>query len=210
MTNDVTRNSIMSLVILDLGGVLFNIDFDKTRRALLALSGYNGHPIEFGLETQSDVFVAYDSGDISTIEFRKELRSMFGYTCTDDELDKAWCAILNNGLYESATDLVGSARSRYASAAGDRLVIFSNISELHYLDAMVRCKPVFELVDHVYLSYVLRLRKPDPKAFLTVCNSEGALPGSTTLIDDSTANCESARALGITAIRITPGNPVLP
>lgn len=184
----------MSLLILDLGGVLFNIDFENTRRAMIALSGYNGTPITFGVEQQSDVFVAYDRGDITTSDFRRELRSLYGFTCTDAELDRAWCAILDKGLYNDAISRVQRFKDRFNAT---RTVILSNISELHHIDSAERCKRVFDAVDAVYLSYVIRLRKPDPRAFLHVCQTEGYDPSTTSLVDDSTSNCASAHELGI-------------
>jgi len=193
----------MALTILDLGGVLFNIDFQRTRRAMMSLEGYNGREIMFGVEDQDPVFVAYDRGDLSTPEFRERLRELYGYTCSDKDLDRAWCAILDNGLFPSAEATVAHIRATRASGNGDRLVIFSNISELHYLDARDRCEPVFSAVDHVYLSYVERARKPDPAAFLHVCAAEGANPSDTLLIDDSRANCLSASALGLQVIHVT-------
>lgn len=187
----------MSLLILDLGGVLFNIDFEETRRAMISLPGYNGTPLTFGIEQQSDVFVAYDRGDVSTPDFRTELRSLFGFACTDAELDRAWCAILDKGLYADATERVQRFKDQFNAT---RTVILSNISELHHLDSAERCKPVFEMVDAVYLSYVMRLRKPDPSAFLHVCECEGFTVENTVLVDDSSSNCISATKLGITTL----------
>ncbi len=193
----------MALTILDLGGVLFNIDFHRTRRAMMSLDGYNGRDIMFGIEDQDPIFVAYDRGDLSTPAFRERLRDLYGFTCSDQELDRAWCAILDNGLFPHAQGAVAHIRATRASGRSDRLVIFSNISELHYLDACDRCEPVFSAVDHVYLSYVERVRKPDPAAFLHICAAEGANPSDTLLIDDSRANCLSASALGMQVIHVT-------
>ncbi|MEY2720427.1 MAG: hypothetical protein RLZZ273_1793 [Bacteroidota bacterium] len=187
----------MPLLILDLGGVLFNIDFEETRRAMITLPGYNGNPLTFGVEQQSDVFVAYDRGDISTPDFRLELRSLFGFTCADDELDRAWCAILDKGLYADATNRVQRFKDQFEAT---RTVILSNISELHHLDSAERCTPVFEAVDKVYLSYQMHLRKPDPQAFMYVCEREGYAAKNTVLVDDSLSNCTSASALGITTL----------
>ena len=188
----------MPLLILDLGGVLFDIEFEKTRQAMLTLPGYNGTPLTFGVEQQSDVFVAYDRGDITTAEFRIALRERYGYTCADHELDRAWCAILERGLYDDATERVRQFATQFNAS---RTVIFSNISELHHLDSATRCRPVFDMVDNVYLSYKIRLRKPDPEAFRYVCRNEGYDPAQTILVDDSRANCEAASALGISVLQ---------
>lgn len=190
----------MSLLILDLGGVLYDIEFEKTRQAMLHLPGYNGVPISFGVEQQSQIFVSYDRGDVSTSEFRVALRDLYGFTCSDHELDRAWCAILERGLFADAADRVQRFKTKFLAK---RTVILSNISELHFLDCAQRCKPVFDSVDAVYLSYVMRLRKPDPQAFLHVCAAEGFLPEHAVLVDDSHANCESAAAIGLRCLHWT-------
>lgn len=192
----------MALTILDLGGVLFNIDFQRTLHAMMALEGYNGRDVMFGVEDQDPIFVAYDRGDISTVEFRARLRELYGFTCTDALIDRAWCAILDNGLFTHAEAAVAHIRQTRVRSSNDRLVIFSNISELHYLDARDRCAPVFDAVDYVYLSYVERVRKPDPAAFLHICTVERVDPTDTLLIDDSRANCASATALGMKTIHV--------
>lgn len=191
-----------SLLIIDLGGVLFDIDFERTRTALMQLEGYNGAPVTFGVEQQDGLFVAYDRGDISTEQFRRQLRTLFGFTCDDAEIDRAWCAILEKGLYPFATQEVIRLRNTYASEPGSAAVILSNISELHYLDCRDRCSPVFKLVDEVYLSYVIGKRKPDPEAFLHVCHAQGFTPSQSILVDDSLSNCSSATALGMQAIHV--------
>ncbi|MFM8772014.1 MAG: HAD-IA family hydrolase [Candidatus Kapaibacterium sp.] len=188
---------IPSLLIIDLGGVLFDIDFEKTRTAMMQLEGYNGAPISFGVEQQDDVFVAYDRGDISTAEFRLALRGRYGFSCSDMDIDRAWCAILERGLFPFAQDEVRRLKATYAAAPGSTTVILSNISELHYLDCEERCRPVFEMVDRVYLSYAIRRRKPDPVAFLHVIEAEGFAPSQAILVDDSRANCDSAATLGL-------------
>jgi putative hydrolase of the HAD superfamily len=190
-----------SLLIIDLGGVLFDIDFEKTRAAMMGLDGYNGTPIRFGVEQQDDVFVAYDRGDVSTADFRLALRERYGFSCSDEDIDRAWCAILDKGLFPFAQEEVRRLKSTYASSPGSTAVILSNISELHYLDCEERCRPVFEMVDRVYLSYVIRRRKPDTAAFRHVIETEGFAPSQTILIDDSASNCASAESLGILAVR---------
>ena len=191
-----------SVLIIDLGGVLFDIDFEKTRSALMQLEGYNGKPLTFGVEEQQEVFVEYDRGAITTAQFRSVLRELYGFTCSDAEIDRAWCAILERGLFSNATDEVARLRAAYADEPGSAVVILSNISELHYLDARVRCAPVFSLVDRVYLSYAIGKRKPDPEAFRHVISAEGYTPSQTTLVDDSLGNCTAAKSLGMHVVHI--------
>lgn len=183
------------LTILDFGGVLYHIDFERTRTALMALPGYNGKPVEFGVDVQSDVFIDFDKGLRTKEEFRADLRALWGFTCTDAELDAAWCAILI-GLFDHAMHVVRSAR------AHGPLVLLSNISILHFEYCLPECAPLLALFDECFYSFAMHLRKPDPAAFLHVCAAMGYDPSDAILYDDSLANCTAAAALGMRTVRV--------
>mgnify|MGYP000164048774 CR=1 FL=1 len=51
--------------------------------------------------------------------------------------------------------------------------------------------------EHIYLSYELKMAKPDADIFQKVLDETGILPNETLFIDDSEANCRTAEALGI-------------
>lgn len=199
-----TSGSDLRLAMVDVGNVLYRIDFERTRFALQQLAGYNGREIRFGVDEQDQLFIAADRGDVSPDEFRKGLRHQFGFTVSDDELDSAWCAILIEPFghaYRIESDL----QKAYPDV---RMVLVSNISELHHRrvhDFFIRGWRT----DQIYLSYQMRHRKPDPDSFLHVCAAEGVAPHHCILFDDSAANCRSARSLGIRTVRVTPGDPHL-
>lgn len=192
-----STSNTKKLVIYDLGGVLYNIRFENTVLALQSLRGYNGTAIAYGVENQDEVFVEYDKGIITTAEFRSKLRRCFGFTCADSEIDAAWCAILL-GLYPQDV-LINPAHTT---------VLLSNISELHYEYIEHETQEIFSRFHNCYFSYRIHKRKPDPSAFLYVCEAEGFAPIDTILIDDSTANCDAARSLGITVYHHKPGSPL--
>lgn len=191
------------LTILDFGAVLYNIDFDRTRQALRALPGYNGVPIDFGVDVQSDVFHDIDKGAISEVAFRAELRRIWGFQCTDAELDAAWCAILI-GMFPTSTDVV-----RNFGARGP-VVLLSNISSLHLRHALPECNEMLSFFTKRFYSFEIGLRKPDPAAFLHVCSVMGVAPHEATLYDDSLANCEQAAALGMHVVRVLTPEVLVP
>lgn len=182
--------SACDLIICDFGGVLYNIDFARTRLAMAALPGYNGSPIHFGVDVQDDLFVQYDRGDVSTDEFRAGLREKFGFTANDDDIDAAWCALLL-APYPSAQEIGRTLRTHA------RAVLFSNISELHKEKCMPESEAILTEFDELYFSYVIHRRKPALEAFTYVCDTEGVLASRTMLIDDSSANIAAAASLGM-------------
>ena len=194
-------------ILLDFGNVLYSIDFTRTVRAFEALDGYNGAPIRFGVDEQDELFFRIDRGELSTVEFRTALRTQYGFTCTDDEIDRAWCAILI-APFPFIDKVISDVRGRFVGA---RVVMLSNISELHLEQALRTTPELFggAPLDDYYFSCRIGHRKPSTEAFLYVCEREGVAPNDCVLFDDSAANCAAAMALGMAVSRVTPGDPDL-
>ncbi|NQW29569.1 MAG: HAD family phosphatase [Ignavibacteria bacterium] len=185
------------LIICDLGGVLFDIDFKLTVDAFQNLRGYHGKRIAFGVDDQADVFIRYDKGQISTTEFIAELRTLYGFTGADGDIANAWCALLKSP-FTFATRTVAAL-----SGKAKQIVLLSNISELHLQQESKSCGEIFALFDALYFSCRINLRKPDPKAYLYVCELHGVTPENTLLVDDSPANCLSAATIGMKTYRVS-------
>lgn len=180
----------IDLVIFDLGGVLYEIEFQRTVDALQALPGYDGTPVTFGLDEQDDIFVRVDRGEVSESAFYDALRARFGFTCSDTDIEAAWCAILI-GPYADAAQLLDTVR------AYRPLVLLSNISTPHLRHALPSMSDILDRVDAAFYSCEIGLRKPDPATFLHVTGTMGADPRRTLLVDDSPANCAAAKGLGM-------------
>lgn len=58
--------------------------------------------------------------------------------------------------------------------------------------------------DGVVTSFQEKTCKPDPQIFKNLLDRYGLKPEETLMLDDSAANCASARSLGMEAIRIQP------
>ena len=58
------------------------------------------------------------------------------------------------------------------------------------------------LFDHYIESSVVGLRKPDPAIYLLACRRIGVEPGDAVFLDDIGSNLKTARALGMTTIKV--------
>ncbi|HEV8141970.1 MAG TPA: HAD family phosphatase [Methylomirabilota bacterium] len=67
--------------------------------------------------------------------------------------------------------------------------------------------PVRDHFDVFIESSAVGLRKPDPRIYELACRALGVTPERTAFLDDIGANLKSARALGITTIKVT--DPVI-
>jgi putative hydrolase of the HAD superfamily len=93
-------------------------------------------------------------------------------------------------LYDDALPTIAALRQRDA-----RLALVSNCS--HSTRGIVDRLGLEDLFDTVVLSFELGVRKPDPGIYEAALDGIGAEPGDAVFVDDQTAYCDGARALGI-------------
>jgi FMN phosphatase YigB (HAD superfamily) len=187
------RKGIKNLII-DFGGVL--IDLDR-QRCLDNFSKLGMSDVESLLDIyhQQDFFQKYEKGLITTAEFRDVIRSKTEKPVTDTQIDDAWNSFLMN-IPAYKLDLLLNLRKDYV------VYLLSNTNELHWEWS---CKHVFpyktfrveDYFEHIFLSYKMKMAKPDAGIFQKVLDETGIVPQETLFIDDSDANCRTAEALGI-------------
>jgi HAD superfamily hydrolase (TIGR01509 family) len=86
-----------------------------------------------------------------------------------------------------------------AVSAQVRCVIASNYPDwIHEVVA-----PLDGVIDAVYASHDLGVRKPDPEFFERLLTAESVPPDQVLFVDDRDRNVEAARSLGMPAIRFT-------
>jgi len=93
-------------------------------------------------------------------------------------------------LYDDALPTIAALRER-----GARLALVSNCS--HSTRAIVDRLGFDELFDTVVLSFELGVRKPDAGIYQAALAGVGADASEALFVDDQTAYCDGARALGI-------------
>lgn len=82
--------------------------------------------------------------------------------------------------------------------AGYRVAILSNVSE--YSSKTIRKKGFYEPFDPVILSCDIKVKKPDPRAYLHLLTALQVPAEKCIFIDDKKGNVEAARALNIDGI----------
>ncbi|NUR86028.1 MAG: HAD family phosphatase [Nonomuraea sp.] len=130
-------------------------------------------------------------GEITEQEFESALRERLGAEA-DDYLDAMWREYLGTLNTELAAYLRG-LRPRH------RTGILSN----SFVGAREREQAAYgfeDLVDEIVYSHEAGLAKPDPRAFLLVCERLGARPRDTVFLDDVPAFVEAAREAGLRGV----------
>lgn len=181
-------------LIIDFGGVLIDLDRQRCIEHFKQL----GLPhVETLLDCycQQDFFQKHEKGLISNEEFRNTIRSQVGRALTDAEIDEAWNSFLVE-IPAYKLELLLDLRKDYM------VYLLSNTNDIHwrwYCQHAFRYKTfrVEDFFEQIFLSYEMKLAKPDIAIFQQVLEETGIDPRETLFIDDSEANCRAAESLGI-------------
>ena len=190
-------------IIFDLGGVLLDLDIEKTVRAFQAL-GLKDVIKPGGWGYRNKLFTDMEKGLITENEFRDQIRDLLPNPATDQEIDDAWCAMLI-GFQTPKIELLKYLQHDY------RIFLFSNTNSIHleYFRKLYRDTFGTELDDlfsKAFYSHELKTRKPDLEAFLDVIQKGGMVAHESLFIDDSKMNIEAAKGLGIQTYWLKNGN----
>ena len=181
-------------IILDLGGVLFDLDYQKTQLAFSKL----GLDEVFSKKTQNELFDDLEEGKISGDDFLTLLSesSTLSIKPTKNQLIQAWNDMLL-GIPNHQFELLEELKSKY------RLFLFSNTNEIHikavweHLIQKHNKQNLDEYFEVVYLSNELGIRKPKPHSFDYIIKQNNLNPTETLFIDDSPQHVEGAKKAGI-------------
>ena len=76
-------------IIFDLGGVIINLDYNRTAQAFIDLGLKNFNEI-YSKAQQYHLFDDFEKGIMPPENFRAELRKYLHSETTDEQIDKAW------------------------------------------------------------------------------------------------------------------------
>lgn len=182
-------------LIFDLGGVIIDLNVEKTKEAFALMSGKPISEVQEILANSSE-FLLYEKGLISDQEFRNSVRHLLKTDATDLEIDAAWNAMLG-GIPGNRIELLKKLRNNY------QLFLLSNTNNIHLVcfNEIVKSacgssslNPYF---DRAYFSHIVNMRKPDAEIYNLVLNDNNLLAHETLFLDDNTSNLEGASQLGI-------------
>ncbi len=177
-------------VIFDLGGVLYDIDIDSTVAAYQRLVKPGGPKIDFGKTTQHEFFSQLDRGEIEIEAFADGLIQAYELEADRDTVIQIWLDLLV-GVFPGRDAAITRLAPHY------RLVLLSNTSRFHRDAFQEACAGMFAQMEHLFLSYEMGLRKPDPAIYHRTLKEMGWKAEETLFVDDSKTNIDAAAALGI-------------
>ena len=139
----------------------------------------------------SELLERLDAGDVTAHELLSAVRTQLGWQCNSDDFAAAWSAAFQPDL-----EVIALARRTVVPSA----LLTNNGPPLS--DAYCELVPlVATAVPRTLFSAHTGFTKPDSRAFLNACRVFGAAPSDVLLIDDSSANTDSAATAGLRAHR---------
>lgn len=192
-------------IIFDLGGVLLNIDPKKTIDAFGQL-GMEQLIGDKGLTYDHEVFYLMEQGKVSPEEFRNGVRTLLPKVVTDDEIDRAWTAMLID-FPAIRVELIQKLRNDFG------IYLFSNTNAIHVAkyQSIFRKQHGFEvssLFEKDFHSNEIGHRKPTPESFHEIIRLSGINPEESLFIDDSLQNVQGAIACGLNGYWLEPGQKI--
>lgn len=190
-------------MVFDFGGVVAPADLGTVIDRFKAL-GFKNVEEYLNLVRQQGFFGDFETGLIDEGEFRNCVCKEVGREVSMDECRDAYMGFFSS-VPERNLELFRKLR-----AEGYRLSLLSNTNPFitewslskdfdghgHSLD---------EYLDSMYLSYEMKVMKPDERIFRMMLESEDVAPSQVLFIDDGPKNIETARKLGFNVIQAVNG-----
>ncbi|MBQ6062780.1 MAG: HAD family phosphatase [Prevotella sp.] len=186
---------MIRVVLFDLGGVVITIDHDEAVRRFKDL-GLADAEERLNPYTQSGIFGQLEAGTIDGKQFQERLGQMIGRDVSYEECRYAWQGYAKE-VPRRNLDRLLSLREQ-----GFRVVLLSNTNPFMMDWAMSgdfdgEGHSMAFYFDELYLSYQMKMMKPNDLVYRHVMRMEKAFPYECLFVDDGPRNVAAASQIGI-------------
>lgn len=186
-------------LIFDLGGVLVSLDRKRCLDNFSALLGFDDFGDYLNAYAQKGFFAKFENGDINSAEFRDEVRSRCRVENVSDEMIDSTLDTFLTQVAPYKVKMLLDLKEKY------NLFLLSNVNPI----AWKKCCELFleaqgvdieDVFEKLYLSFELNASKPGTAIYNKVIEDSGIVPAETLFIDDSAANIETGRQMGLNVL----------
>lgn len=178
-------------VIFDLGNVLVKVDLPPF--VYQFSKAFKIHPDELKNDENDGAYLDFQVGKIDGEAFHRITCEHYHQFVPPDRFKQIWGSMLV-GEVEGTADIV-----RMLHANKYVLSLLSNTDPWHY-EYCEQTIPALQNFEHKFLSYDLKMKKPDAEIFLTVAERLAAKPEQCLFIDDLEPNIKAAKELSFQTI----------
>lgn len=189
-------------IVFDLGGVLIDLDYDRSIRAFEEVLGYGKIRDLLDLSHQKGIYGDMEAGLITADEFRAEVLRESRPGSTPADVDRAMAGLLV-GMDPKKVPLLVDLSRKYD------VYCLSNNNEI----SVQRMHEIYEengldwqhIFKKEFISSRMKLLKPSREIFDAAAAEIGLPPSEILFVDDSQKNVEAARAAGWQAVLYVQG-----
>jgi glucose-1-phosphatase len=185
-------------ILLDLGGVLLQLDLQKTFDAFAQL-GFQHFEKQFDSYSGSPFIEDFEEGKISNEMFITEVKKRCSPNTSTTAILDAWNAMLGD-FPVPIFELLQQLKKDY------KLFLYSNTNALHvaYLNQYYQHRfgesGIAMLFDKIYYSHILGIRKPHKEGYIQIMEEQHVQPNELFYIDDGSMHIATAKSLGIQSL----------
>lgn len=194
-------------LIFDFGGVLIDLNKERSIQAFAEL-GIEKVKDLLNNWCQKGIFLLFEEGKISSHEFLNNIHRMTEKELSDEDIKQAFFTFLVD-LPRYKLNLINKLRKHY------NIFLLSNINEMIF---QYCCDTFFhaygididDYFDKLYLSFQMKVCKPDKKIFEIMIADSGLQPEECLFLEDGLQNIETAKSLGFNTYFVKPEEDFTP
>lgn len=181
-----------------MGGVIFDQNTEEAFRRFKAIGVDTDYYM--GAYGQRDFFLDLEAGRIDADEFCRRLHQTTGRNLSWQEAQHCWLGFFD-GVPAERLEALKELRKDF------HLCLLSNTNP--FVMAFMRSeafseagRPITDYFDSLFLSYEMKVCKPDQEIFLKSLKADGMKAEECLFIDDSRKNTDAAKALGFQVLTV--------
>ncbi len=183
----------MKHIVLDLGGVLIELDWERRISNLLGDNFDRQAVLQLWQDSKATTLL--ESGKISFDDFASQFKQECHIDASIDKI-KAEFMLFVKEAYPGVDTLL-----RGIKAQGYGLSLLSNTNQPHF-EHLSANNDFFNDFDQLFLSYKMGMMKPSASIYQTLIDKLDCQAEEITFFDDGEKNIAAAQALGIQAYRV--------
>jgi HAD superfamily hydrolase (TIGR01509 family) len=191
---DHIRPDSVDALLFDLGGVVYNIDFNRTFRVWAAHGQCDATTLAAKF-THDAFYQRHERGEIDATAYFASLRASLSLLITDAEFVDGW-----NAIYGDEIPRMRPLLRRLKELT--RLYAFTNSNPAHQAVWATRYADTLGLFDIIFTSSEMGHRKPEAAAFETISVRTGIPLTRMVFFDDTEEHVRGARAIGLRAVHV--------
>lgn len=185
--------------LIDLGGVLIDLNWIESAKRIFGASETKDLLLKKWLNLQS--VRNFETGTIGFDEFSIEFANEISAPISQSEIKEAFLNIIGDVKPNCESTIIKLKQI-------GTVAMLSNTNSIH-IEKLMSETEIFNLFNHIYLSYELKCVKPDKEIFEAVIADLKCQASDIYFFDDSMTNINGAKSLGINAFQVNSPDEIL-